>query len=160
MLQYHSLKIQCSIIILCRYDASLSSCVVALLHNPEINFSRIHPRLMGAMFPLPRILYAMGSDGVIFRFLGAIHPRFHTPVLGTALSGIFAGNGAASFGWFLYDMRYLHSCYDALVSSHPPPTTLMCGLKKISYLKFWLIVKSRLRLFRRDSIPRPDDPTS
>ncbi|KAK3710629.1 hypothetical protein RRG08_034165 [Elysia crispata] len=53
--------------------------------------------LMGAMFPLPRILYAMGSDGVIFRFLGAIHPRFHTPVLGTALSGIFAGVMAMIF---------------------------------------------------------------
>ncbi|GFS18003.1 cationic amino acid transporter 2-like [Elysia marginata] len=53
--------------------------------------------LMGAMFPLPRILYAMGTDGVIFRFLGAIHPRFHTPVLGTALSGIFAGVMAMVF---------------------------------------------------------------
>lgn len=53
--------------------------------------------MMGAMFPLPRILYAMGSDGVIFRFLGAIHPRFHTPVLGTAISGIFAGVMAMIF---------------------------------------------------------------
>ncbi|RUS85464.1 hypothetical protein EGW08_006797, partial [Elysia chlorotica] len=53
--------------------------------------------LMGAMLPLPRILYAMGSDGVIFRFLGAIHPRLHTPVLGTAISGIFAGVMALIF---------------------------------------------------------------
>ncbi|RUS78576.1 hypothetical protein EGW08_013644 [Elysia chlorotica] len=53
--------------------------------------------LMGAMFPLPRILYAMGSDGVIFRFLGAIHPRFHTPVLGTAISGSIAGTMAMLF---------------------------------------------------------------
>ncbi|KAK3801594.1 hypothetical protein RRG08_013273 [Elysia crispata] len=53
--------------------------------------------LMGAMFPLPRILYAMGSDGVIFRFLGAIHPRLHTPVLGTALSGVLAGVMATVF---------------------------------------------------------------
>ncbi|GFN83388.1 cationic amino acid transporter 2-like [Plakobranchus ocellatus] len=53
--------------------------------------------LLGCMFPLPRILYAMGSDGVIFRFMGEIHPRFQTPVLGTALSGLFAGLMALIF---------------------------------------------------------------
>ena len=32
--------------------------------------------LLGAMFPLPRVLYAMSSDGLIFRWLSAIHPKY------------------------------------------------------------------------------------
>lgn len=51
--------------------------------------------LFGAMFPLPRILYAMSLDGLIFKGFGTISPRFKTPVLGTlsaaALTSGFAG---------------------------------------------------------------------
>lgn len=47
--------------------------------------------LLGAMFPLPRVLYAISSDGLIFRSLSKINERFKTPVLATILSGIFAG---------------------------------------------------------------------
>lgn len=43
------------------------------------------------MFPLPRIIYAMASDGLIFKFMGKIHPKFQTPFLGTLLAGIFTG---------------------------------------------------------------------
>lgn len=43
--------------------------------------------LMGAMFPLPRIIYAMASDGLIFGWLGRIHPRFLTPMYGTLFAG-------------------------------------------------------------------------
>jgi len=46
---------------------------------------------MGAMLPLPRVIYAMASDGIIFRFLGKIHPRFQTPLLGTMLAGLLTG---------------------------------------------------------------------
>ncbi|KAL8622687.1 hypothetical protein ACOMHN_009321 [Nucella lapillus] len=53
--------------------------------------------LMGAMFPLPRILYAMGSDGLLFRSLGRVSDRFHTPLLGTVVSGLFAGVMATLF---------------------------------------------------------------
>lgn len=47
--------------------------------------------LLGAMFPLPRILYAMSSDGLIFSFLGKVHPKFNTPMVGTIGAGIFTG---------------------------------------------------------------------
>lgn len=51
--------------------------------------------LFGAMFPLPRILYAMSIDGLIFREFGIISARFQTPVIGTlcaaALTSCFAG---------------------------------------------------------------------
>lgn len=48
--------------------------------------------LFGAMFPLPRIIYAMANDGVIFKFLGKVHPRFQTPVIGTLVAGVFTGH--------------------------------------------------------------------
>ncbi|CAL1545275.1 unnamed protein product [Lymnaea stagnalis] len=53
--------------------------------------------LLGAMFPLPRILYAMAGDGVIFKIMGKVSPRFKTPVIGTAISGLFAGLMAMLF---------------------------------------------------------------
>lgn len=51
--------------------------------------------LMGAMFPLPRIIYAMSSDGLIFGWLGRIHPRFQTPIYGTLFAGTLTGILAA-----------------------------------------------------------------
>jgi cationic amino acid transporter 1 len=47
--------------------------------------------LFGALFPLPRIIYAMSSDGVIFRFLGKVNKRFKTPVIGTIIAGVLTG---------------------------------------------------------------------
>jgi len=47
--------------------------------------------LFGAMFPLPRIIYAMANDGLVFRFLGTVSSRFSTPVVGTLLAGVFTG---------------------------------------------------------------------
>lgn len=47
--------------------------------------------LLGAIFPLPRVLYAMASDGLIFRNLANVHPRFKTPLLATFISGFLAG---------------------------------------------------------------------
>ncbi|GLH05952.1 High affinity cationic amino acid transporter, partial [Gryllus bimaculatus] len=41
--------------------------------------------LMGALYPLPRIIYAMSSDGLMFAFLGRIHARFQTPNDGNAV---------------------------------------------------------------------------
>ncbi|GJQ71278.1 hypothetical protein Trydic_g11016 [Trypoxylus dichotomus] len=53
--------------------------------------------LFGAMFPLPRILYAMASDGLIFRFLGIVNDRFASPVIGTLLAGVLTGLMSALF---------------------------------------------------------------
>lgn len=48
--------------------------------------------LMGAMFPLPRVIYAMANDGLMFAFMGKIHPRYKTPFWGTLLAGSLTGN--------------------------------------------------------------------
>ncbi|CAG9864957.1 unnamed protein product [Phyllotreta striolata] len=47
--------------------------------------------LLGAMFPLPRIIYAMANDGLIFKPLGKVHSHFHTPLMGTLIAGALTG---------------------------------------------------------------------
>jgi amino acid transporter len=47
--------------------------------------------LLGAMFPMPRVIYAMASDGVLFKFLAQVHPRFQTPLIATLIAGTFGG---------------------------------------------------------------------
>ncbi|XP_076251398.1 cationic amino acid transporter 2-like [Rhynchophorus ferrugineus] len=53
--------------------------------------------LLGAMFPLPRIIYAMASDGLLFRTLAKVHPKFQTPFMGTLLAGAVTGILACIF---------------------------------------------------------------
>ncbi|TGZ52170.1 hypothetical protein CRM22_010679 [Opisthorchis felineus] len=53
--------------------------------------------LLGGLFPLPRIVYAMASDGLLFRFLGRVSGRFRTPLVSTMLFGLLAGVLAAVF---------------------------------------------------------------
>ncbi|KOB70612.1 Uncharacterized protein OBRU01_14763 [Operophtera brumata] len=47
--------------------------------------------LLGAVFPLPRIIYAMSSDGLLFKFMGRVSERFQTPMVGTIIAGFFTG---------------------------------------------------------------------
>ena len=47
--------------------------------------------LLGAMFPMPRVIYAMAEDGILFRFLAKVHEKTKTPVIATAVSGALAG---------------------------------------------------------------------
>lgn len=47
--------------------------------------------MFGAMYPLPRILYAMSNDGLIFEGLGKVHHKFKTPFVGTMFAGIITG---------------------------------------------------------------------
>jgi cationic amino acid transporter 2 len=53
--------------------------------------------LFGAMFPLPRVIYAIAADGLLFEIFAKIHHRFKTPFWGTLLAGILTGSLAAFF---------------------------------------------------------------
>lgn len=53
--------------------------------------------LLGAMFPLPRVIYAMANDGLLPRFLGKVHDSFKTPLIATLLAGILSAFMALIF---------------------------------------------------------------
>ncbi|TNN51869.1 Cationic amino acid transporter 2 [Liparis tanakae] len=50
--------------------------------------------LLGSIFPMPRVIYAMAQDGVLFKVLARINPKTKTPLIATMTSGVVAGERA------------------------------------------------------------------
>ena len=44
--------------------------------------------LLGSQFPLPRIIYAMASDGLLFKCFARVNPRTEVPVVATIYPGL------------------------------------------------------------------------
>lgn len=50
--------------------------------------------MFGSMFPMPRIVYAMAQDGLIFKIFAQVWPSTGTPALATFVSGLAAACAA------------------------------------------------------------------
>lgn len=44
---------------------------------------------------MPRVIYAMAEDGVLFKALARINPKTKTPLIATMTSGVVAGESRA-----------------------------------------------------------------
>ena len=51
------------------------------------------------LFAQTRIFFVMSRDGLLPEFLSRVHPRWQTPHVVTALTGIVVAVGAAFFRW-------------------------------------------------------------
>lgn len=47
--------------------------------------------LYSGMFPLPRVIYSIASDGLIYKSLAKIQPKFKTPAVATVVCGLIIG---------------------------------------------------------------------
>ncbi|XP_067850643.1 solute carrier family 7 member 14-like [Heptranchias perlo] len=47
--------------------------------------------LLGSLFPMPRVIYAMADDGLLFRFFAHVSTYTETPVVACIVSGFLAG---------------------------------------------------------------------
>lgn len=66
-------------------------CLWLLTNVLVLHVSAVSCSLLGSIFPMPRVIYAMAEDGVLFKVLARINPKTKTPLIATMTSGVVAG---------------------------------------------------------------------
>ena len=91
----------------------------------------------GCMFPLPRVVYAMADDGLIFRGLANINEKTKTPVIATLSMASLAALLAA-----IFDIKELvdFMSIGTLMAYTLVATSVMILRYRESSLNIWIVV--------------------
>jgi len=52
--------------------------------------------MSGIILAGPRVYYAMAEDGLLFRWMGAVHPRYRTPHLAIVVQGVWSSGRSSA----------------------------------------------------------------
>jgi APA family basic amino acid/polyamine antiporter len=69
--------------------------------------------MSSAILAYARVFYAMAEDGLFFRKLAEVHPRWHTPVVSLVVQGIWSGMLALSGS---YDQLFTYGIFMLVIS--------------------------------------------